>query len=301
MSSPIPGTGIAAVTDRLWSLRVYYQLLNGYVEESKHVDGVWSNSQLVFRPVDDTPLAAIIYSGGKDIRVYYLDTNYLVQEYAYTGGKWVQGEINKLGARATPNSGLAAVVFGSDVLGHGEKGVHIRVYYQDATTLKVQELANDGSWVKGQLEITDSLGGTDLAAVAYYFQNQTQLRVYYQDRGLFLREYAHNNNGWFKGDFNPGQVTAHTPLAALAFSEVQLQVFYRDLKGQVVYVRNTGSWGPPNAIEGVGPGYNFAVIQWENGNRVRFYYQQFTGALVEYVTDNGGKTWSLGKFHIAGA
>lgn len=63
--------------------------------------------------------------------MYYLDTDYIVQEYCYTEGKsWYHGEINQLKAKATPAAGLAAVVYGSDVLGHGEKGVHIRVYYQ---------------------------------------------------------------------------------------------------------------------------------------------------------------------------
>ena len=70
MSSPVPGTGIAVVTDRLWSLRVFYQLLNGHAEESVHLDGVWRNQQLIFSPVDDTPLAAITYSGGKQVSKY---------------------------------------------------------------------------------------------------------------------------------------------------------------------------------------------------------------------------------------
>jgi len=300
MSSPIPGTGLAVVTDRLWSLQLFYQLLNGHVEESSHRDGVWKNQQLTFSPVDDTPLAAITYSGGKQIRVYYLDTNYFVQEYCFTDNKWYQGEVNKLGARAVPSAGLAAAAFGVDVHGVGEKGVHIRVYYQDATTNRVEELANDGSWYKGKLEINDALGATDLAAVAYWFQDQTQIRVYYQDRGLSLREYGYNKTGWFKGAFNPGQATAHTPLAALAFSSVQLQVYYRNLKGEIVYVKNTGSWGTPIVIKDIGPGYNLAVLEWDNGNRLRLYYQLFSGALAEYCSDDGGKTWFPGKFHIAG-
>lgn len=150
MSNPIPGTGIAVVTDRLWSLRVFYQLLNGRLEQSKHLDGVWTNEALTFSPVDDTPLAAITYNSGKEvsktplrlshtqldgrfgqIRVYYLDSDYIVQEYCYTEGKnWYKGEIGNKKAKAVPAAGLAAVVFGSDVLGSGEKGVHIRVYYQ---------------------------------------------------------------------------------------------------------------------------------------------------------------------------
>ena len=67
MSSPIPGTGLAVVTDRLWSLRLFYQLLNGRIEESRHLDGIWTSEHLDFSPVDDTPLAAITYGGGREV------------------------------------------------------------------------------------------------------------------------------------------------------------------------------------------------------------------------------------------
>ena len=70
MSPPVSGTGIAVVTDRLWSLRVFYKLLNSHAEESVHLDGVWRNQQLAFTPVNDTPLAAITYSGGKQVSKY---------------------------------------------------------------------------------------------------------------------------------------------------------------------------------------------------------------------------------------
>jgi hypothetical protein len=299
MTTPIPGTGIAVGADRLWSLQVFYQLLNGQIQESKHLDGIWTTEKLNFSPVDDSPLAVITYNAGKEIRLYYLDKDYLVQEHCFSHGKgWYRGEISKLDARATPGSGLAAIAYGSDVLGAGENGVHIRVYYQEAKTNDVAELANDGYWHAGELRIADALGATNLAAVAYYFQNQTQIRVYYQNRDLYIKEHGHNNSGWFKGELNAGQITARSPLSALAFSEVQLQVYYRDLKGRVVFVRNTGSWSGPNVIEGVGPGYNFAVAQWESGKYLRLYFQEFTAAITEYCSDNSGQSWFAGGLHV---
>jgi hypothetical protein len=69
----------------------------------------------------------------------------------------------------------------------------------EAGSNNVKELANDGSWHTGDMQITDALGATSLAAVAYYFQNQTQIRVYYQNRELALKEHGHNNSGWFPG------------------------------------------------------------------------------------------------------
>ena len=149
--------------------------------------------------------------------MYYLDADYIVQEYCYTEKKgWYKGEIGQMKATATPAAGLAAVVFGSDVLGSGPKGVHIRVYYQgkyllspytahvlkylaEAGTNTVLELANDGHWHTGDMRIAGALGATGLAAVTYYFQDQTQIRVYYQARDLSLKEHCYNNRGWFPG------------------------------------------------------------------------------------------------------
>jgi hypothetical protein len=65
--SPIPGTGISVVTNELWSLRLFYQLLDGHIEQSTHLKGVWTNQQLTFSPVDDTPLASITYNNGKEV------------------------------------------------------------------------------------------------------------------------------------------------------------------------------------------------------------------------------------------
>ena len=63
----------------------------------------------------------------------------MVQEYCYSDGRWYQGEINKLGARAATGSGLAAAAYGVDVHGVGEKGVHIRVFYQGGFRLALSQ------------------------------------------------------------------------------------------------------------------------------------------------------------------
>lgn len=291
---------MSVVTDERWSLRLFYQLTDEHIEQSRHLKGVWTNEQLVFSPVAATPLASITYNKGKEIRVYYLDKDYMVQEYCYSQdkGKWYAGEINKLKAKATPAAGLAAIAYGSDVLGAGEKGVHIRVYYQEAGSHIVKELANDGSWHTGEMQINNALGATNLAAVSYYFQNQTQIRVYYQDRDLNVKEHGHNNKGWFTGAFNPGKAKARTPISAIAFADVELQVYYRVPKGQVVYVKNTGSWGHPNVIQALGPGYSFAVLQWDKGKLLRLYHQDYSGAITELCSDDSGKSWFPGKLHV---
>ena len=58
--------------------------------------------------------------------MYYLDNDYVVQEYCYSEGRgWFLGEIGQMKARACYNSRLGAVVYGDD-----RGGIHIRVYYQ---------------------------------------------------------------------------------------------------------------------------------------------------------------------------
>ena len=101
-----------------------------------------------------------------------------------------------------------------------------------------------------------------------------------------------------EGGFNPGKAAYQTPLAALAFSTVQIQVYWRDLQGRVVFCRNTGSWGGATVIEPIGPGYRFAVLQWDSGKYIRLYIQHFNGSLGEYCSDDGGSIWFPGEFHL---
>ena len=101
-----------------------------------------------------------------------------------------------------------------------------------------------------------------------------------------------------EGGFNPGKAACQTPLAAIAFSNVQIQVYWRDLQGHVAFCRNTGSWGGATVIEPIGPGYRFAVLQWDSGKYIRLYIQLFNGSLAEYCSDDGGSAWFQGKFQF---
>jgi hypothetical protein len=296
--SPIKGTGLSVVTNKTWSLRLFYQSPNGHIDQSKHLDGVWTNEQLTFSAINGSPLASISYNSGKELRIYYLDASCIVQEYCYSEGRgWYHGEIGNMKAKAAAASGLTAIVFGSDVFGHGPKGLHIRVYYQEAGSNTIAELANDGSWHTGDMRISDAIGDTYIAALAYWFQDQTQIRVYYQDRDHCLKEYCHNNDGWFQGGFNPGKASAHTPICAVVYGSVAVQVFYRDTENRAAYVKNTGSWGSPKAIEPIDPASKLAVLQWDNGSRFRLYFQDSQG-LAELCSDDGGNSWFWGEFRV---
>ena len=111
-------------------------------------------------------------------------------------------------AKANPLSRLAAIIY------QDQKGIHLRVYYQgecdlppsnrplvetpkEAKTNIVKELAYDGKWYTGEMQIKNAVEGTGLAAVMYGF-GTTQIRVFYQNLHLYLQEYYVNNKGqWF--------------------------------------------------------------------------------------------------------
>ena len=77
--------------------------------------------------------------------------------------------------------------------------VHILKFAEESRTNVVAELVHDGYWRAGELRLARALGGTSLAAVTYYFQQQQQIRVYYQAADLTLREHAHSSGTWFEG------------------------------------------------------------------------------------------------------
>ena len=65
---PVPGTGITAVAGpQLWSVRVFYQLLDDHVDQSVHQGGVWNKEELQTSPVSASPLASISWNDGKEV------------------------------------------------------------------------------------------------------------------------------------------------------------------------------------------------------------------------------------------
>jgi hypothetical protein len=98
-----------------------------------------------------------------------------------------------------------------------------------------------------------------------------------------------------KGSFNPGKATGQTPLSALAFDAIQLQLYWRDIYGNIVFSKNAGSWSPATVVEGVGPSYQFSVIQWKSGGYLRLYYQDFAGSVAELCSDDGAQAWFNGR------
>ena len=145
--------------------------------------------------------------------MYYLDDQYIVQEYCYTEGHgWYQGQTGEMKTKANPLSRLSAITY------QDQEGTHLRVYYQgecdlppsncppvettkEAKTNIVKELAYDGKWYMGEMQIKDAVEGTGLAAVTYGSGRYRQICVFYQNLSLSLIEYYHNEKGWFTSEF----------------------------------------------------------------------------------------------------
>lgn len=162
--------------------------------------------------------------------------------------------------------------------------------------------------------IEDAVEGTGIAAVNYIQDDFIQIRLYYQSKDLYLKEYCHNNEGWFtgkflsqfyttrpadgkfvpKGLFGPGKAPLGTTIAAVASNDAPIVVFWHHPKGHIAYIKHAGSWGSTTVIKETGPGFGFAVLDWETGEHLRLYCEDHKNFLFEYSSDNGGETW-VGK------
>ena len=85
------------------------------------------------------------------------------------------------------------------------------------------------------------------------------------------------------------------PLSAAAFSSTQRQVYYRLPDGRVVFIENTGAWGDPKLVQVIDRGSRLAVLQRQDGNRLRVYYQDEYSGIRETYSDDGGQDWVRGE------
>ncbi|KAK0430772.1 fungal fucose-specific lectin-domain-containing protein [Armillaria borealis] len=183
----IPWSAVAVTTPRVWHIHVFYQQPGGGKLQSEHLDGLWGggpSKDPIFNAVLFTPLAALNFNGGKEVRVYYLDEQYFLQEYCYSAdqGRWFPGELGGMEIRAATNASIAAMQYT-----YAEGGVHIRVYCQ----------GKEGCRTSSRATLPVALSGSSLAAVAYW-KNGPQLLVYYQTDDLSIKEHCIDEHGkWF--------------------------------------------------------------------------------------------------------
>ncbi|PBK79072.1 hypothetical protein ARMGADRAFT_1093487 [Armillaria gallica] len=248
---------------------------------SEHLNGLWGggpSKDPIFNAVLFTPLAVINFNGGKEIsvRVYYLDEQYVLQEYCYSAhkGGWFSGELGDMKIQAATDMSIAAIQYGDEC-----GGVYIRVYCQELASGAIKELCNDGYWFRGATLLV-ALSGSSIAAVVYSWN------------GLQLP-----GGSQVPGELDIGKAPGCVPISALGYVSStegpELHVYWRNLENQIVGTKYTDSWGSVNkVVGGLKPGTQFAATQWSNGMNLRLYYQAPYDSVLEMVND--GTSWEDG-------
>ncbi|KAK0216588.1 hypothetical protein EDD85DRAFT_798383 [Armillaria nabsnona] len=262
----IPWSTVAATTLGVWHLHVLPAAWQWYTSEP--------TKDPIFNAVLFTPLAAINFNGGKEISVlvYYLDEQYVLQEYCYSAhkGRWFSDELGDMKIQAATDTSIAAIQYGDEC-----GSVHI------------QGICNDGYWFRGAT-FPVALSGSSIAAVVYSW-NGLQLRVYYQTDDLSIKEHCLNDySGWVPGELDIGKAPGCVPISALGYvSSTEGPELH------IVGTKNTDSWGPVNkVVGGLKPSTQFAATQLSNGKYLRLYYQAPYDSVLEMVND--GASWEDG-------
>ncbi|KAL1748021.1 fungal fucose-specific lectin-domain-containing protein [Schizophyllum fasciatum] len=300
----VPHTSIAATKPRLWNTRLYYQNPAKGVLESRHLDGSWTggvNQPSLWDAAPFTPLAAINWDNGNQIRVYYLSSEFKLHEQCFVNGRWIQGDLNNLDIQCARNTSLAAFQYVNNT------GRHMRVFCQVEGSNRIQEISHDGSngrWFRGAT-LPAALSGTGIAAVVYDFRG-LRFRVYYQTEDLALREHCLDlagNGTWFAGEFNVGRAPGRTQIGALCgtWRGVVLDVYWLNVESEITRAAHIdGSWRTSRVVGPLFRSARFVPEQWDGGRHIRVYYQASDNSIREICNDNGNAHWVPGS-HIAQA
>nr|WOD46597.1 hypothetical protein [Trichoderma atroviride] len=273
-------TAVAAIAISSVSFRIYFQDTENGIREGVYHDGKWTFSgKALFHARRLSPLAAITWDEGSEIRVYSVSEDGLLEEWCYGSvGKWVPGGLTKLKVQTAPDSSVAAVNW---------ERTKIRVYCQESSNA-IQEYCVGNTWTKGAtLPVADV--GSDLAAVAWTKDGKPHIRVYYQTADLSVHEHC-CDDGWSKGDFYLGAVMKNTAIAATGWydSGEQLRVYSQDSHGLLKGYKWSGSWKGTYFSKKAPVGTHMAAVNWHNGTIVKVYYQSEDGTIWE-ENDDGTK------------
>ncbi|KAL7784087.1 fungal fucose-specific lectin domain-containing protein [Trichoderma ceciliae] len=271
-------SAVAATAISASSFRVYFQDSQNGIREAIY-DGQWTTSNdALFTAKRSTPLSVISWDEGKQVRIYCISADGLLEEWCCgTGGIWAPGYLTSLKVRTAPNTSIAAVNW---------DGASIRVYCQEETSNAIQEFCPGNPWKRGAtLPIADE--GSNLAATSWKHNGKVHLRVYYQAPDLSLKEHCYDG-GWGEGGFNPGIALKNSAIAATSWinSEVQLRLYWQDSHGLMKGNKWTGSWESTGSISSVPVGTHISAVNWNNGSNIRIYYQSYDGSISEECNDS---------------
>ncbi|KAF8459737.1 fucose-specific lectin [Kalaharituber pfeilii] len=288
MSNILPRSALAA-TNFNTNIRIYFQAYDGQLLETTSEDGVHFKRTrdplpAPKKPKTFTPIAATSYHEGREVRVYYLTTDFIIQELCWSGSGWYAGALNDLNVQTASYSNLAVV--------HYEE--KFRVYYQGSSDNNILELINDGlKWEHGS-RIREASPGTQLTAI--HTSNDNVLHLIYQDRH-FATRYVISRNDW---EQDTEIVNARTaPGSSLALINIKASAadfrLYLNEPRQAKYGESANpsgevhAWGVVKTLINNIPLSHLAAVTWGNVKEIRVYSQTNGDDITEYRWEGGWK------------
>lgn len=296
------GHSIAATAWSAWHMRVYFQDGRGGIRESRHDDGVWSGGDVpsvLLTAKMGTPLSVINWDNGRQIRIYYLSSQNMLQEYCYSTGRgWYHGDLNSQWIQVAPNSRISAI--------HWHVDTSIRVYFQAPTSWAIQEYCYCGQsgWCRGST-LWNARAGSSIAATRWFsgaldsIHRNLHIRIYYQDEQSYIKELCWQVGGWSKGGFSQWAFGG-TPIAAFAWYDYQvnIRVYWQDNYKALLESKYANGWSAgSNITNDVDERCPFTAVELQNGQHYRVYLRDRT-ALIEKCKGKYGGYWYNGVFVI---
>lgn len=187
----------------------------------------------------------------------------------------------------------------------------------ESTSDAIQEFCSGSPWTRGQLLPTARTGSS--IAVVGWSDNGVHLRVYCQAPDLTLKEYCWDPSNWYDGtldsfpssskpflnsnagDFSTDKAPRHSSISAIGWydSGVFLRVYWHDSSRNFTGSEyNNGSWADAGTVIELLPGATqSSSIQWDSGEKIRFYYQARSNDILEQCNDGDGNgdVWYSGS------
>jgi hypothetical protein len=281
--------------------RVYFQKDDGFIYEAQY-DSTEDTSAFhtvtsLFQAKIGTNLAAVLINQSPpQIRVFYQDVNYAIQEQVFNGSFWTQGT----GSTGLPSDNASPITSLGAIAWNGSETSEIRVYYQksDAT---LGEIVFDGSWTLGQNFSNLGYPGSGIGATILGNSSlpaSPLLRVYYQGRDTRLHELAYNGTNWSDTLIRVGIApTTPAPGAGITavnwfdngFTESQIKVYFETATGniaQAAYIADSG-WLRPAIINTVVAGFRTPIAATLYGNgtdlNIHIWVQSSTQNLLTFT------------------
>ncbi|KAI1367966.1 fucose-specific lectin [Xylaria arbuscula] len=286
-------TDVAVTATGEYECKVYYQDTTGVIRESIHLVSGWKHTTTsTFSAKPASPLAAISFDSGNQVRVYCVSSANVLEEYCYssTQGSWVPGALNKSRFSVSPTSKVAAQYWAFKN--------NIRVYVQGSDG-KIQEYVydDDNGWRKGAT-LPVAQDGSSLAAQRWERESRSCIRVYYIAPDSTVKEHCYENGRWFAGEFNIPEIPPYSSITSTAWADtgVSIRVWLQDSSNKIAAYRNDGGWNYEGTVMGpLRPGRSISSLEWKNGKELRIFYHADDGKIREKAQTQAG-AWYEGEY-----